>query len=268
MKRLKNRVFAIVSKADEGDRASRIFDITIMVLIVLSVLSIILESFSTLQEKYASWFTAFEWVTVIIFTLEYIARIWTADLLYPDSKHPYLKYVFSFMAIIDLLAILPFYLPFIAADLRFLRLLRLLRMARLLRILKFGRYLDSLHVITKILKDSAIQLLASIGVCIILLILASILMYSVENPAQPEAFPNVIASLWWAVCTLTTVGYGDVYPITVGGKILASVIALLGIGIVAVPTGIISAGFISAMKGNEKTDEKKYCPYCGHKIND
>lgn len=269
MAMIKKRVFQIISKADEHDKASKVFDITIMALIVLSVLSIILESFEDLRTKYTGFFTAFEYVTVIIFSFEYIARIWTADLLFPDSKHPYIKYLTSFMAIIDLLAILPFYLPFISSDLRFLRLFRLLRMTRLLRIFKLGRYLDSLKRISGILRASAMQLIASVSVCLVLLLVASILMYTVENPAQPEAFPNVMASLWWAVCTLTTVGYGDIYPITAVGKILASVIAFLGVGIIAIPTGIISAGFMNAVEKNKKLSkesEKCFCPYCGKKL--
>lgn len=267
---IKKRVFQIISKADENDNVSRVFDISIMALIVLSVLSIILESFEDLRTKYTSIFSIFEYVTVVVFTIEYFARIWTADLLYPNSKHPYIKYLTSFMAIIDLLAILPFYIPFISSDLRFLRLLRLLRMTRLLRVFKLGRYIDSLKGITNILKASAVQLIASVSVCLVLLLFASILMYAVENPAQPEAFPNVMASLWWAVCTLTTVGYGDVYPITALGKILASIIAFLGVGIIAIPTGIISAGFMNAVDKNKKTEDeeqkKSFCPYCGKKI--
>ena len=116
MKKLKQRVFEIISKADEGDRMSRLFDGMIMTLILLSVVSIILESYKTLAENYKAVFRAFEYVTVVVFTLEYILRIWTADLLYPGSRHPHFKYIFSFMAIIDVMAILPFFIPFISLD--------------------------------------------------------------------------------------------------------------------------------------------------------
>lgn len=218
-------------------------------------------------------FSFFEAFTAIVFSIEYLLRIWTAKLLYPDAKHPYLKYIFSFMAIVDLLAILPFFLPFVSVDLRFLRMLRLLRTTRLLRVFKLGRYTSSLQMISDVVKKTSSQLVSSIGVCFILMLFASILMYSAENPTQPEAFPNVISSLWWAVCTLTTVGYGDVYPITALGKVFASIIAILGIGIVAVPTGIISAGFINYMEDRKKqendeeqSDPKLFCPYCGHKL--
>ncbi|MFH1512279.1 MAG: ion transporter, partial [Bacillota bacterium] len=233
MQKLKRRVFSIICKAEDGDTASRVFDIAIMSLILLSVLSIILESVDILASNYHTIFYIFEIFTVAVFTLEYLARIWTAPLLFPSEKHPYVKYCISPMAVIDLAAILPFYLPFISVDLRFLRLLRMFRMARLLRVLKFGRYLESMENITRILKKSATQLITSLVSCFALMLIASILMYGVENPVQPEAFPNVFAALWWAVCTLTTVGYGDIYPITAIGKLLASVISLLGIGVVA-----------------------------------
>ena len=145
--RIKKRIFEIISKAEKGDLASSVFDWSIMGLIALSIISIVLESFSSLNVKYHSLFHAFEVVSVVVFSAEYVLRIWTADLLYPEAKHPRLKYIFSIMAIIDLLAILPFYLPFISADLRFLRMMRLFRLFRLLRVFKLGRYFDALQII-------------------------------------------------------------------------------------------------------------------------
>ena len=136
---IKKRVFEIISKADEGDTASKIFDGFIMALISLSVLSIILESFQDIASKYSSLFSAFETFSVTAFSIEYALRIWTANYLYPDSKHPKLKYITSIMAVIDLVSILPFFLPFISADMRFLRMFRLLRIARVLRVFKLGR---------------------------------------------------------------------------------------------------------------------------------
>lgn len=271
MKKLKQRVFEIISKADEGDRMSRLFDGMIMTLILLSVVSIILESYKTLAENYKAVFRAFEYVTVVVFTLEYILRIWTADLLYPGSRHPHFKYIFSFMAIIDVMAILPFFIPFISLDLRFLRMVRLLRIFRLLRVFKLGRYFEALNIVVSVIKKSSTQLIISIVLCIFVMLFSAIIMYTVENPVQPEQFPNVIRALWWAICTLTTVGYGDVYPITPVGRAFASVIALMGIGIIAIPTGIIAAGFSSVINesaGKKEEDEKKYCPYCGHKLDE
>ena len=242
-RQIKQRVFEIINRAEDGDRASLIFDWMIVVLIVLSVLSVILESFSYLRIRYYDQFKAFETVTVIVFTIEYILRIWTADLLYPEARHPRLKYLFSWMSLIDLLAILPFYIPFITGDFRFLRMMRLFRLFRMVRILKLGRYFDALQVIFTVIKTSGSQLIMSVALCFFVMLFSAIVMYTVENQVQPEQFPNVISSLWWAMCTLTTVGYGDVYPITPVGKFVASVISLVGIGIIAIPTGIIAAGF-------------------------
>lgn len=266
---IKKRVFEIISKADEGDTASKIFDGFIMALISLSVLSIILESFQDIASKYSSLFSAFETFSVTAFSIEYALRIWTANYLYPDSKHPKLKYITSIMAVIDLVSILPFFLPFISADMRFLRMFRLLRIARVLRVFKLGRYVDALHIIVKVISNSASQLIMSIVICFFVMLFSSIIMYTVENPVQPEQFPDIISSLWWAICTLTTVGYGDVYPITAAGKFFAAIISLVGIGIIAIPTGIISAGFTSLIgKDREETDKKNYCPYCGHRLDE
>lgn len=267
---MKRRVFEIISRAEDGDRASRTFDVSIMALIFLSILSIILQSYENLATRYNDAFHVFEVVTVVVFTVEYLLRIWTADLLYPEAKHPRLKYVLSFMAIVDLLAILPFYLPFVAVDLRFLRMVRLLRLFRLLRVFKLGRYFDALNVIVDVLRESASQLLISVALCLFVMLFSAIIMYTVENPVQPEQFPNVISSLWWAICTLTTVGYGDVYPVTAVGRFFAAVISLVGIGIIAIPTGIIAGGFSSAInkRGKHEDDVKHYCPYCGHKLDE
>ena len=230
-KQIKKRVFEIISKAEDGDLASAIFDWAIMGLIALSILSIILESFQTIHANWHSTLQIFETITVMVFTIEYLLRIWTADLLYPDAKHPRLKYIFSFMAIIDLLAILPFYLPFFSADLRFLRMMRLFRLFRLLRVLKLGRYFEALQIIVQVIKASGPQLIMSVVICFFVMLFSAIIMYTVEYPVQPEQFPNVISSLWWAICTLTTVGYGDVYPITAFGRFLAAIISLVGIPI-------------------------------------
>ena len=256
-KLLKKRVFEIISKAEDGDTASKVFDWMIMTLIALSILSIILESFADIYSKYQTVFQVFEAITVVVFTMEYLLRIWTADLLFPEAKHPRLKYIFSFMALIDLLAILPFYLPFISADLRFLRMMRLFRLFRLLRVFKLGRYFEALQIIVKVIRTSGPQLVMSVVICIFVMLFSAIIMYTVENPVQPEQFPNVISSLWWAICTLTTVGYGDVYPVTDIGRLFASIISLVGIGIIAIPTGIIAAGFSQAISKDEAANNEK-----------
>ena len=176
------------------------------------------------------------------------------------------------MALMDLLAILPFYVPFIIpVD---LRVLRTLRVTRLLRLFKVNRYSSALATIGKVFKRKGSQLVASMFIVSLLMLIASVLMYSIENAAQPNVFHNAFDALWWAIATLTTVGYGDIYPITAGGKMLSSVIAILGIGLIAVPTGIISAGFMETIEpeiaekesAEKPYDEKCYCPYCGNRI--
>ena len=171
-------------------------------------------------------------------------RIYVSDLNYPDMTpiRARLRYLRSYMAIIDLLAILPFYIPYIIPiDLRMLKILNILRM---LRIFKINRYTTALSTIADVFRRKKHELLSSVAMVFILMLIASVIMYNIENEAQPEAFENALMALWWAVSTLTTVGYGDVYPVTLLGKLLSAVIALLGIGLVAVPTGIISSGFI------------------------
>ena len=253
---IKKRVFEIISKAEDGDRVSAVFDWCIMGLIALSVLTIILESFASIYDQWHPVFHVLEVITVVVFTVEYLLRIWTADLLYPESKHPRLRYCFSFMAIIDLLAIVHLYLPvFFVADLRFLRMMRLFRLFRLLRVFKLGRYFEAFQVIVRVIRESGPQLVMSVVICFFVILFSAIVMYTVEHPVQPEQFPNVISSLWWAMCTLTTVGYGDVYPVTAIGRLFASFISLVGIGIIAIPTGIIAAGFNHAIGHQEVIEE-------------
>ena len=264
---MKRKVYSLIS-GDDNNRASSIFDGLIIFLIIINVLLVILDTFSGLPEIASVVFRYIELVSVIIFSIEYLLRLWTADCVFPDRAPAVarIRYAFSFMALVDLLAILPFYLPYIfPIDLRVLRMIRLLR---LLRILKVNRYTHALSTVGGVLKRKGTQLISSMFVVLVLMIMASVLMYNIEYEAQPEVFENAFSGLWWAIATLTTVGYGDIYPITALGKFLSAVIALLGIGLVAVPTGIISAGFMEQItEGKEKPEEQKhYCPYCGKKI--
>ena len=267
MKKIRKRIFEIIQSADDGDTASRIFDIFIIALIVLNVILVMLDTFS-LPDNIRSVFSKIELFSVVIFTLEYVLRIWTSVYLYP-GQNPFasrIRYIFSFMAMIDLAAILPFYIPFvIPVD---LRVLRILRVVRLFRIFKINRYTSALQIIGRVFKNKASQLLSSMFVVFMLIIIASVLMYNIESASQPDNFQNVFQSMWWAIATFTTVGYGDIYPVTAAGKILSAIIAFLGIGLVAVPTGIISAGFIESMSESDAGEKKQYCPYCGKKLND
>lgn len=177
-----------------------------------------------------------------------------------------LKYAMSPMAIVDLLAILPFYLPtFLPVDLRFLRIFRL---TRVLRMFKLNRYSNSLRLIGKIIKAKREELVVTVFVTFLLLLVASALMFYIEHDVQPEAFPNILSAFWWAVATLTTIGYGDVYPHTDLGRLLSGIIAILGIGLVALPAGIISSGFIQEIQSKraKKSPTIAYCPHCGKRI--
>ena len=267
-KSIKKRIFEIIETGKKGDKLSIGFDIFIIGLIILSVTSIIIESFNGLSPSLRASLRIFEIVCVMIFTVEYLSRIWTANLKYRDKNYfiSLLKYIRSPMAIIDLLAILPFYIPmFIAVDLRFLRILRL---TRLLRIFKLDRYTKALSMVGGVIKNKKEELIVTMFMTFLLVLIASSLMYYIENDIQPDAFPNILSSFWWAVATLTTVGYGDVYPLTGWGRVLSGIIAILGIGLVALPTGIISSGFIEEIskKGNPTKDKTKYCPHCGNKL--
>ncbi|MGA9212748.1 ion transporter [Kaistella sp.] len=239
----------------------------IYTLIIFNVLSLILASYKEIFAQFQSFFEIFEFFSVTIFSIEYVLRFWTADLNFEKgtgfSKR--FKFSLSTYGLIDLIAILPFYLPLIFPfDLRVLRILRLFR---LLRIFKLGRLSKSLQTIVSVLKDSRSELSLTLFVAFILLILSSTLMFYVENDAQPDKFENIGQSLWWSVATLTTVGYGDIYPITPLGKLLSSIIAIIGIGVLALPTGIISSAFINRLQMDKETTNECKCPNCGTKFN-
>jgi voltage-gated potassium channel len=271
MKKLKLRIYNLIREGDVNGLASNIFDGVIICLIILNVILVILDTF-----KLPGWFEGIsyyiEFISIIVFTIEFILRVWVSDIARPEDNPivARIKYLFTLMALIDLLAILPFYIPFvITVD---LRVLRLLRTFRLMRLFKVNRYTSALKTIADVFKHKASQLITSLFIILILMIISSIIIYNVENPAQPEIFSNAFSGMWWAIVTLTTVGYGDIYPITIVGRIFSAVISILGIGLIAMPTGIISAGFIERTANKQKessdseTNKKRYCPYCGKLI--
>lgn len=269
----KLKQFLYETMEDEvSDRLShKIFESFITTLIILNVISIVLESIKIIPVHFFIWF---ENVSVSIFTIEFILRL----LIIPIKSHKkgwlYTigKQTLSPMGIIDLLSILPFYLQLILKGINFpdARVLRLLRLIRILRILKLTRYLNSFKLIVKVIKSRKHELFITGYIAVLLLLIASTLMFEIENDAQPDKFPNILAALWWAIATLTTIGYGDIFPITDLGKILSALISLFGIGIVALPTGIISSGFIEEFRiHKEQTTqcvEKKICPHCKKEI--
>ena len=270
---MKKRVFEILEKGESGDRWSRVFDIFLVSLISLNVLAIILESVESLDIAFRLGFRIFEIISVLIFTIEYVLRVWIADLKVKSKTAlgARIRYIFTPMALIDLIAILPFYLPFLFVfDLRFVRILRL---TRLLRILKIQRYSQALTLIGKVLRQKKEELIVTIFVTFLLILFASTLMFYIEGDVQPDEFPNIIRAFWWAIATLTTIGYGDVYPLTGWGRFLSAIIAVLGIGLVALPTGIISSGFVEELSRRRKgtpaasgESRHRYCPYCGKRL--
>lgn len=276
-KKIKLRTYEILEVARPNDVASRVVDISLMTLILINVSLIIADTFElpVLAVKIGN---TIEIVSVAIFSVEYLLRIWSADLKYPSLPPALarLRFMVTFTAIIDLVSLLPSYISVISANFMVLRMLRVLR---LLRAFKLNRYTHALRDIADVFKKKASQLISSMLVVAFLMLISAVLMYDAEHEAQPEVFENAFSGLWWAIVTVTTVGYGDVHPITVIGRVMGSIIAILGIALIAVPTGIITAGFSeqithknaekeAAEKANakESEDEKKFCPYCGHKL--
>lgn len=261
--RIKKRVFEIL-EARTSDRVSRFFMIFILTLITLNVIAVILETVEGLSNQFSTLFTTFEIISVAIFTVEYVLRIWscTVDEKYHGAIKGRIRFALTPMALIDLVAVLPFYLPFIMRlDLRFIRSLRLLRFFRLLKV---GRYSEALGIFSRAIKAKKEELILSVAVVLILLVLASSAMYFVENQAQPDNFSSIPEAMWWGIATLTTVGYGDIYPVTALGKIFGGIIALLGIAIFALPTGILSSAFTEEIQ--KRRAKKPVCPHCGKEI--
>ena len=260
------------------------FDWMIALLIVLNVIAFVLESEKELHQQFGFAFHAFEVFSLIVFTIEYVLRLWACTVV-PAYSRPLvgrLKFALRPLQLIDLLAILPgllFFLP----DLRFVRALRLLR---ILRILKLGRYSDAVTLLTRVLRKRRGELAVMgtswighpvSGVLLILLIVSASALHYAEGEAQPDKFGSITQSLWWAVITLTTIGYGDVFPVTSLGKVLGGFIAIAGIGIVALPTAIVASGFSEeltrAKEAKQRVRAKRLsehhgiaCPHCGKMI--
>ena len=262
--KIKRRTFKILELPTGDDLASRLFVVSVMTLIVFNVFAVMLETVDEIGKPLGRLFTVLEIFSVAVFTVEYVLRLWscTADPRYAGAFKGRLRYALSPMAVIDLLAIMPFYLEFLPFDLRFIRSLRLFR---LLRVFKLARYSASLRTLDDVLRSKKEELLVTVFVVVIMLIFASSAMYYAENEAQPDKFSSIPASMWWGVATLTTVGYGDVFPITPLGKLLGALIAILGVGLFALPTGILASGFTEEIRKNRQR-EVLICPHCGLEI--
>ena len=252
----RSRVWSLLEPAVENDNFSKIVDIFLVTLIFLNILMVILETVDFLYLKYAIFFKYFEYFSLTIFSLEYIARLWSCvenKSKKESNKKTRIRYIFSFSAIIDAIAILPSLLAFIfpTVDLRFVRALRIFRL------LKFSRYSNSINTLLIVLWDQRKSFGAAFFILFIVLIISSSGMYLVEKNVQPEKFGSIPQSMWWAIVTLTTVGYGDVYPITPLGQIFGSIIIILGIGTVALPAGILASAFTEHTRRNQQKYESK-----------
>lgn len=269
---LRVRVFEILRGTRDEDTLARVVNTAIVALILANVLAFILESVASLYARYGAFFDAFEVASVAVFTVEYLARLWAAP-EDPQNTHPVtgrLVWMGTPLALVDLLAVLPFYLgALVPLDLRVLRVLRVLRIAR---VLKLARYSKALQAMGRVIRRKRSELVMTMFACALLLVLAASLMWLAEHEAQPTAFPDIPQALWWAVITLTTVGYGDVVPVTTAGRLIGALIAVIGIGFIALPAGLLASGFVEELNEEQQAAEEAgetlpaRCPHCGELI--
>lgn len=273
----KFRIHEIIYEADTP--AGKLFDVTLLFFIIASIALVMLESVKGFDTKYHAFLNISEWVITILFTLEYIARIVTV-------KRP-IRYIFSFYGIVDLLALLPKYISIIFVGTHALVALRALRLLRIFRILKLARYLGASNFLLSALKASRAKILVFLFTVVIICIIFGTLMYIIEGEAS--GFTSIPVSVYWSIVTLTTVGFGDIAPVTPLGQFLASIIMILGYGIIAVPTGIVSAEYAAQGRlvpkptptetdlnsqscpnclADKHKDNAKYCYKCGHLLNE
>lgn len=271
---LRKRVWEIVEVARPGDRASRLFDVTILSLIVLNLVAVIVGTVDGIEQRWAAVFVPFEIASIAVFTVEYLARIWSCveDPRYAAPVTGRLRFALRPLVLIDLAAILPAFLFMLGIDLRGLRALRLVR---ILRLAKAVRYVSAMSLFRRVLLSRREELTIAAGVTLLLLIAASSLMYAAEHRAQPDAFGSIPAAMWWAMATLTTVGYGDVYPVTPTGRFFGSLVAILGVGLFALPAGILSSGFSEELQKRRRQEKEDSdpgedagarCPHCGERL--
>lgn len=282
----RKRIFTIIQVGNLSDFPSRAYDISLVIAVAVNIFIAIFDTFPQ-ADPYEGIIWDVECVTVIFFAIDYVLRIITADYLYENlsPSKARLKFIFSWAGLVDLLSCLPFLVASGGGALRMFRIIRILRVFRI------HHYADPLRVIGDVIKKKQGQLLSSIFIVFILMIASSLMMYNLEHEAQPEAFANAFSGFWWAANTLLTVGYGDIVPVTLAGKICGTLLTFLGVGIVAIPTGILSAGFMEQVsivrekavvegvikdtdfvEEEKKTENEKgqeeysYCPYCGKKL--
>lgn len=260
--RVKGRLYAILEGVTPGDHTAQIFNSGVLVLIVLNVAAIIMETVEGFHDAYRQYFRCFEYISVAAFTFEYVGRLWSCNVNPRFAGHwrGRLKFAVTPMALVDLFAILPFYLPMLVVlDMRFLRILRLFR---IFRIFKIARYSEALQTMANVFRRKRAELLLTFSAGGMVLIIASCLMYDVEHTANPDGvFSSIPKTMWWAVVTLTTVGYGDMVPVTLLGRVLGALIAIMGVGMIALPAGLLGSGFLEEVQNKRRRTIA--CPHCG-----
>lgn len=264
---LRRRLYLILEPSERGGILERIFEFFLITIIILNIAAIILDSVKDINAKYAYELRQFEIFSLIFFTVEYICRIYSIveSPKYKDSIRGRLHYAVTALAVIDLLAVLPLYFTVFQVDFRILRIFRLMA---LFRLFKIARYLHALSLFKKVLSERKEQLLLSFIFILFILVIISFVMYYAEHEAQPDKFSSIPASMWWGIATITTVGYGDMVPITPLGKLLGGLFAITGVGLLALPAGILSSGFYEMLHRPEKGRQTHHCPHCGKDFHD
>jgi voltage-gated potassium channel len=253
MNELRRRTYTILENAS-GEPAARLLNGLLIGLILANVAAIVLASVTSIGARYHAWFSTLEWLSILVFTFEYLARVWAAverdDGRYRAPVRGRIRYMVSPLALIDLLAILPFYLAFLVPlDLRFMRIFRLFL------IFKLTRYHASMNLLARVMRNEARPIAAALFVLATLLMVAASFAFIAEHEAQPHVFASIPDAMWWAIVTMTTVGYGDMVPITPFGKLIGGVIAVIGLGMVALPAGLLAAGFSEQLHQRKRAFE-------------
>lgn len=270
----KERIYEIIQIGNRKDFISRVCDYTIVFFIFLNIIVSICFTFYELKPYYPL-LNLLESAAVIFFSIELLLRLWTSTMLYREKSQiaAAFRYLLSFNGMVELWSILPFFLPFVFPS--GIIAFRMFRVVRILRLFQANTYSNAMSAIFIVIKRKRLQILSSMVMIFMIMIMASLVMYGLEHEAQPEVFKNAFSGLWWATSALLTVGYGDIYPITPLGEGISIFITFLGVGMIAIPTGILSAGFTeyeaehkaAASLKKEKNDKKvSYCPYCGGKL--
>lgn len=268
-RRSRRVVYGLLLSPEFETRTERLVRGFVSIIILANVAMVVLETVPSIEARLASFFWVSELVSIAIFTLEYCLRVWAAveDPRYARRFLGRLRYMASIFALVDLFAIIPFYLPHLfKCDLRFLRGLRLLR---LIRVVKLGRHSDALDMYGQILLQKRAELAVSMALLALLLLMASSAMYFLEHEAQPHQFSSIPAAMWWGIVTLTTIGYGDVVPVTVWGRVFGSFIAVIGVGFVALPSAILVSGMMEQLELRKTRTvalaepQDRACPHCG-----